>query len=483
MRITQKRLALRALAAACCLSLMAPAARAQGESSSAAAGQAADTTGASTPQNAPGPVGGVEGYRLAGPSLGPSFIVPRFSVQEMYNSNAGFASTTGGSQADALTSLNAGFSLQWVKRESTLSLDYSAGGLLYALQTQPNGTLQQLGVTQKLNLRRWNLLFGENFSYLPASQFGLGGLGGLGNPGGGNTLTGLPGTGGVTNFNPFTTPSQTIGSPNVSQLSSTSVVQAQYLIGAQSSINGSVSAGFLHFFGDNLLNSRDIVARLGYDRSLTARDTFNVSYTASVLTYPSGIQGFYSQYFQVGYRRIVTGRLHLSVSAGPVLTHFSPASGQTTVPGGQNSVDWSLFGSLEYALRNGVLNVNYNHGVTGGSGFFVGAVTDQVSGNFSHRLTRVWTATLTGSFAHNSSFQQTTPMGGAVSTAAFNYWTAGVSASRPIGHYSSVRFFYNAQKQTTNTTTCANALACGPIALVQVAGVSFSWSTRPYKLD
>jgi len=141
-----------------------------------------------------------------------------------------------------------------------------------------------------------------------------------------------------------------------------------------------------------------------------------------------------------------------------------------------------VFSSLDYRLRNGSLSAQYTHGVGGGSGYFVGAITDQASGSFTHHITRVVSASLSGGYAHNSAFQQTTPAGGNPS-GAFDYWFAGGSLSRPIGHYSSISISYNASRQTSNTNVCGNMLACGPIALVQVAGVTFNWSTRPYKLE
>jgi len=422
-------------------------------------------------------VGGVEQYRLEGTGLGHSFLVPRLSLQELYNSNTGYASTTGASQGDAVSAITGGLVLQLLKRNSELSLDYSSTGLIYAMQTQPNSTIQLLGITQKYNLRHWNLLFAENLSYLPNSQFGLGGLGylGLGTAGAG------PGPGGNAAFNPNFQSGPTVGSTNVNQLSSTTAAQAQYTWSPRSSLSVSGSVGFLQYFGADSLDSRDVIARVGYDRSLSARDTLNFSYTASILTYPSGVQGFYAQYVQAGYRRILTGRLHLSVSSGPVITHFSPQNGQTTVPGGQNVVNWSALASLEYLLRSGGISAQYSRSVSGGSGLLIGATTDQLSGNFSHRFGRVWNASFNGSYARNNSFEQTGPANSGTST--FNYWTAGCSVSRSLGHYSTLRFFYSAQSQTANTTVCANGVACGPIALVQVAGLALSWSTRPYKLD
>ncbi|HTQ87566.1 MAG TPA: hypothetical protein VMI93_15210 [Candidatus Solibacter sp.] len=461
-------------AASCAMLLAVPALRAQ-QDATPSTGQGGDQASAPGGQNAPGPVGGVEAYRFPGSSLGHSFIVPRLSLQEVYDTNAGYSATSSASQGDAITTLTGGVSLQWLKRNSTLSLDYDTAGLIYNTQEQPNGLVQHLGVTEKVTLRRWNLLFGENFSYSPNSIFGLGGLGYLGN------TTGL-GLGGVTGFNPSQIPTQTIVSPNVSQFSSASAFQAQYFINGSSSVNGSVIVGFLHFFDDELLNTRTISTRIGYDRSFSPRDTISLSYLATLLDYPSGIPGFTSHYIQLGYRRILTGRLQLTVSAGPSISQFTTMTGQTTVPGGSTVVDFALFSSLDYKLRDGALSAQYTHSVGGGSGYFVGSITDQFTGNFSRHLTRVVSGSLSGGYARNESLQQTSGVTGNTQS-SFNTWFAGGSISRPIGHYSSISFAYNASRQTSNTTMCANMLACGPIALVQVIGVTFNWSTRPFKLE
>src|SRR5271170_1341578 len=97
-----------ALAAACGLSLAAPALRAQQDAPPApAGGQPGDTPAPPSggAQNAPGPVGGVQQYQLEGATLGHSFLIPRLSLQEVYDSNAGYAATPGASQADSVTSI------------------------------------------------------------------------------------------------------------------------------------------------------------------------------------------------------------------------------------------------------------------------------------------------------------------------------------------------------------------------------------------
>ena len=445
-----------------------------------AAQQSPDTTQQTenAPQTSPGPVGGVEQYRVEGPGLGRSYYIPRLTVQQLDDTNPGYSSTSGGSQSDAVTAITGGLTLQLLKRNSTFSLDYSSEGIIYDTGVEPNAVVQQLGVTEKLTLRRWTLLFAENFSYLPESAFLLGGLGYAG-----GASAGLAGIGGLTNVNQYLQQTQTIASPKVKQLSSSSAFQAQYNLGAGSSLSGSVVAGFLHFFGTSLLDSRDIYGRFEYDRALTRRDTLTFSYSVTRLDYSSSAPGFTTHSFQVGYRRLLTGRLNLSVLAGPTISHFPTATGQTMVPGGANLVNWFVSGNLGYLTRRGGITVQYSHGIAGGSGFFVGTEADQVSATLSRRFSRAWSGSINGGFAHNSSLQQTTPGTTSLGSLVFNDWFAGATLSRTVRRYSTLSFIYNAQRQTGNTTTCVMGLACGPVALTQVVGITFNWSTRPLKLE
>jgi hypothetical protein len=450
------------LAVACGLTITAPALQAQ-------------------QGGTPGPVGGVQQYGLGELPPQRSFVTPQFSVQEVYNSNTGYATTSGASQGDEITSLSGGFTLQAVNRVSLLTLTDSTGGLIYDRQTQPNSVVQTFNLTEKLTLRRWILLMGENFSYLPSSGFGLGGQGFLG-----GVPTGLPGIGVGTGFNPYVVPTQTIESPNVNQISSATVVQAQYSTTPTSSVSFSGTVGLLHFLGNDLLNSRNVTARFGYDKSFTQFDTISFSYLASIFDYPSGLQGFTSHYVQVGYRRLIKQRLHLSLSAGPVITHFSQPSEQTSAAGEGNHVDWSVLSTLDYSTRNGSVGTQYTHGVSSGSGYFPGSTSDQLTVTVTRRVSRVWTVGFNGGYARNSSLEQvgtsTTSTAGA--TATFNTWYGGASVSRPLGHYSSLRFYYNASRQTGTAIACVPGMPCpGPVALTQTGGMTLTWSTRPHPLD
>ena len=470
-----------AMAAVAGMALLAPAVSAQQEPAPAQEPSAETTQQPeATPPAPAGPVGGVEAYRLEGNGLGRSNYVVRLTVQEFYNSNPVYAQTSATAQSDSVSTITGGITLQALQRNSSFSLDYSSEGLIYNNGALPNAAIQQLGVNEKLTLRRWSLFFGENFSYLPSSAFLLGGLGITG-----GTSAGLPGVGGSTGFNQYLQPTQTVGAVGASQISSASAFQAQYDLGGSAILHASVVAGYLHFLGSgsDLVNTRTIAAQFGYDKGFTRRDTISISYAPTRLDYSAGYQGFTSHQILVGYRRLLTGHLNVSLQGGPNIIHFSTATGQAALPGGTNMLSWSLYGTLAYAMRNGSISAQYSHGTAGGSGFLIGSINDQVNASFVHRFSRSWSAVLNGGFARNSSLEQTTP--GTTSSTAyiFNTWFAGVSVTRNLGRYSKLAFNYNATRQTGNTTTCVNALACGPIALTQIIGVTLNWSSRPMKLE
>lgn len=496
MTSTQKRIPMVALAAllglcggAAALSAQqqndSPAQAQQTESSSQAGDQQQDT--GSTPndsqQRPPGPVGGVEDYRLKGLSLGRSFLVPSLSLRELYDTNTTNAATASTRRADTVTSLSGSLSLELLKRNSTLDLDYQAGGFLYNTQTQSNGVVQQLSVTDKFYLHRWSILVGENFSYLPDASIGLGGL--ANGIGGGLGVGGvLPGVGGgVTNFNPFLLPGQSIQSNNVSRLVSSSVVQLQYTLGARSSLDGTLSVGFVHFPDNNLLNSRQIAPRIGYNRAITAKDTIVLGYSAAIFNFSGASSGFTSHTVRIGYRRIVTGRLSATVEGGPAISTFGAPAGMTAVPGGATRISWAIRTNLEYLMRRGSLRVDYGHRLTEGSGLLLGADSDRVDFFYLRDLTRIWNGGLSGTFAHNHGLTQTLGTTAMNIATQFNTWNVGVNVSRPIGRHSRLEFRYYVSRQTSNTNVCASGLTCGAVALGQNISVAFNWTTRPINLE
>src|SRR6267154_2350600 len=105
------------------------------------------------------------------------------------------------------------------------------------------------------------------------------------------------------------------------------------------------------------------------------------------------------QSFQLAYGRKITGRLGLQISGGPEITHLrvpQPGSSAQTVAGTANI-------SLTYVIPSGSISGSYYHGVTAGSGVFLGATTDQLNGAFTRRISRLWTININGGYARHRS--------------------------------------------------------------------------------
>jgi len=423
-----------------------------------------------TPQNDRVPVSGVEDYRLDGINLGRSFVVGQAEFNEVYSTNTNGAATSSGAMHDSISNLQGMLSLQLLSRRSALNLDYRPGLLVYDRGTVGTEIIQQFNITEKFYLRRWTLVLGNDFSYLPQSPIGLGGF-----VGGGAANSGIPGVGGgLTNFNPFFVPGQSIQTLG-NRISNAFVGQAQYTFGPRSSVNFSGTYGLVHFFDTGLLNSRDLALRLGYDYTISAKQTFTVAYSRNQIFFSPGIPGFSSDSVLVGYRRTISGRMSLIVESGPQFSHF-----QGGVSGSSTRVAYHVRGVLRYRTLRNTIELSYQHRLSEGSGVLVGAQTDLVSASIARIVSRNWTATTSANFNHNSSLNQTT---GAVTNFHFNSWNGNISASRRLGQSTNIQFQYNVSRQTSNVSGCINNIPCGSVSLNQQIGLGLVWNSRPYSID
>ncbi|MGB2898759.1 MAG: hypothetical protein WBB89_05795, partial [Candidatus Acidiferrum sp.] len=71
---------------------------------------------------------------------------------------------------------------------SQLAVNYSGGGSLSSDKSQGNDAYHQLGIVQAFDWERWQLVFIDQFTYLPESQFGFGASTSLATPGIGGPL-------------------------------------------------------------------------------------------------------------------------------------------------------------------------------------------------------------------------------------------------------------------------------------------------------
>ena len=423
---------------------------------------------ARTPQNDRGPVSGVEDYRLDGLNLGRSFVTGTVQGRETYDTNTNSSSTKSKASQDSVTNLLGSISLQKLARTTALNLDYTGALFLYASGSLSEGTAHKFNVTEKFYLRRWTLLLGDDFSFLPESAAGLGGLG----FGGGSGIPGLGG--GLTNYNPFLLPGQSIQSLG-NRINNVIVGQVQYTIGPRSSFNFSSNYGLVHFFTLGLLNSRSLGMRVGYDYLLDARQTFTLAYVNDFFSYSSALPGFSTHSAVAAYKRFLTGRLSFLVEGGPQISRFkNPISGNAT------SLSWRLRSQLRHLTARNSMEFDYLHHITAGSGVLIGANSDMLRTDYSRILSRNWTAGILGSFSRNSGLRQTS---GINTNRHSNSWTAGTTIHRLLGERANIDLTYHISRQTANFSVCPGNIPCGSVSLRHQVGVGMTWSSRPYLID
>ncbi len=444
-----------------------------GESSSKVSAEDADTFNATAADQRPvvpdrRSLTGVERFTLFSPERGRSYLLPSFEFAQTVDTNA--ASTTGAGKTLPLSTLRGRVALQRVWGRYQLTANYAGSGSLYNQHSELNTSFHQVSMVQKIAWRRWNLLLGNQFTYLPESSFGTAGFGWFDSLG---SRLGDAGTN-LTTLNPLFSPNQTILTNRAARLSDTFVGQVQYSLNPRSSITASGSYGILHFMDPGFINEKDATFATGYNYALTSRDTLALVYGLRLFRFDGRAQPINSHAVQLGYGRRVSGRLAVEIFAGPQIDTFS-----NSLAGSDQLISWSARTALRYRLPRSDFHVAYSRGLSGGAGLLAGAQNNLVETGFSRQLSRMWAGSWNFGYSRNTSLRQITP---SPDNRAFNAWYTGASLSRPLGRYTRLFLAYNLQRQSTNTPVCTVA-GCSRVLLRQHFGIGFNWSMRPIQID
>lgn len=398
-----------------------------------------------------------------------SYWVPGVSYYNFIESNG---STQGGGNNWSSTSYLAGnLTLLQSWSRSQLALNYSGGGAFSTDSSIGNNWFQQLGLTQTFTWERLQLTFLDAFSYLPQSQFGFGGSTGLGVQGVGGTLGG-----GTTGLGGQYNPGQSVFSSNGPRYLNAFGTQLTYQLTRRSSVTLGGLYSLLRFTNAGNIENNDYVGNIGYNYQISRSDTIGLVYRYSAIHFIGSPEAIGDQAIQGAYGRKITGRLGLQLTAGAEITELRVPQGPgatTRTVGGTGSA------TLNYAVKRGTLSVAYFHGLTPGSGVFLGATTDQVTGTVARKISRVWSGSANVGYARNRSLvtDQT-------SNNNLNYDTvfAGASASRPLGRTSAVSLGYTAYVERAGNGICSGT-GCGSTNFTtHQLSVGFSWHTRPFVL-
>jgi hypothetical protein len=176
---------------------------------------------------------------------------------------------------------------------------------------------------------------------------------------------------------------------------------------------------------------------------------------------------------QAVYGRKITGRLALQLSGGPDITNFRVATG--TNPKTQY-VSGTASANLSYAFRTGMMSLNYTHGINNGSGVFLGATSDQLTGTATRKLSRVWSGNASLGYARNKSAASS-----GAQNQTYNTLYVGAGLERPLSREVDLTFSYTANIQTSNGTVCAGT-NCSSSNTTHVIGLGFTWQARPLVL-
>jgi hypothetical protein len=415
------------------------------------------------------PLAGAQDLSL-GSQTSHSFLLPSFGVITQAQTNS---SSFGQTNAPAWTStsyFSGRLGVNKISGRSDLLLDYLAGGALSSYSNEGNAVIQSLDVSETLHWGRWSQMFGDQFTYLPASSFGFGGLGGLNNFG-----VPLGAVGSTPGFRQDVLPNQSIVTNGARRIGNAAIAQTTYALGYRSSLSFVGSYTQLHFLDVGLQNSAMASFRGGYNYLLSPKNSMSVSYGFSRLRLSNSPQGMDDHSVQLSFARRITGHLALQVGAGPDIQIFrAPLAGPGTV------VTWAVSGALigAYQFRHMEAGLNYSHFLNGGSGVLPGAQTDMVSGQLSRTVGR-WSTEASVGYSRDRALQQTILNADAISPQG---WFARAQASRHFARYGSLFFSYNASKQSSLAAVCSLS-ACRTNGLTQTISIGYNWGLRPIVLE
>lgn len=437
------------------------------ESSSLNAVKTGEAAPVPTPRQEQTPLTSAEVWSPAGSGAGRNFLLPSLSL---YGGGDTRPEGNQGSsdELSAATTVGGQFAFQHVWARNEFLAEYRGGGTFYSAAPDRNRVYQDFQFAHKTFGRTWTFLLADTISYSPEGGGGGGlGFGQLGiGPG---SVSGNP----LINLNSQFLPNQSITSTDVPRVSNTILGEFQKTLGRRSALTFSGSYGVLRFLEDGAIDGNTISFRTGYNYSPTARDTIGLLYGGSLFQFLDTDRENLTHTAQVSYGRRITGRLSFQVAAGPQVTLVDTVLGTR-----ESLVSWSADTSLRYHLTRADVRLAYTHGVTGGSGVFLGSRTDHVSVTVSRQLSRLWRGSVNFGFAHNQSLQEI-----ALGTSGRNYnnWQGGFELSRPLGRNTRMYFRYGVQRQTS-TDSCTGA-GCPLFGTRHMFGLGFNFRFRAIELE
>jgi hypothetical protein len=413
---------------------------------------------------------GVEPISFGRVPLDHNFWQPQFRIFSIADSDE--LSSSNNTGWGDFTSFLGGIDVHDASEISNLTLSYLGGGTISIGGSAGDSTLQQLGVTEALNWKRLKLQFIDQFSLLPESSFGYAGLGsGVGLPGGGSL-----------GLQPGLTPGDSILTTRGLRATNSFLTEADIFLDRRSSITVAGGYSLLHYFDNDLIDFGDAIFQAGYNYQLTAKDTVGFFYRFSGYRYSGFNQSINDNSFQASYGRRVTGRFSFQIQGGPDITYVSSPLTTTTTgttTGGQmREIFWSLSTTAQYQWQKVGFGAQYAHGVSGGSGVLLGALSDTVSASAGRQLTRQLNGSVDVGYSRNKGINPFGTTGTTPTAQSFGYWYGGVNFGRTLGRALDVSLSYQLQHQSSNEGFCVGTNCNADLTRHQIS-VGLNWHRQP----
>ncbi len=413
------------------------------------------------------PLTGIQNSTIGSPEVLHSYWMPGVSYFNALQSNG--YSQGGGSSWNSTNYLMGNLTLLEAWPRGQLGINYTGGGYFSTNSARGSGQTHQLGAVQEFNWQRLHLYFLDEFSYLPSTAFGFGAGTNLSFPG----VSGSPGSITPGLGNGFV-PNQSIYSGVGPRFSNAFGSQIHYEFTPRASFTLGAVYGILRFTDSASIESNDLILNAGYNYALSQRDRLGVSYRFTTYHFLGQSQAIGNHSPRLSYGRTITGRLALQLNGGVEVTSFRvPINGETQHIGGAASAN------LQYEVERGSFHVGYNHSVSGGSGVFLGATTDQVQVGGDRHLTRLWTGNAHFGYAHNRHVIQTKDAAG---TATYNSFYFGGGAARPLGTNMIFSGAFTGYIQNSSALATCVIGTCGRTYTTEQITLGLTWHTRPFVL-
>jgi hypothetical protein len=333
------------------------------------------------------------------------------------------------------------------------------------LSNSNSGQFHDLTLAQEIEFARWRLRLRDDFITSPGAAFTGTGMGGPGLIGQFSDMMG-----GLTGVAQRFMPAQTIQTGSARRYENAALGQAEYSFSRRSAITFSGSYGLLRFADAGYIDSHMVSSQVGYDYMLDPKNSIAVIAGYGNIDYSGtpNVGNSTSDYTAAfAYGRKITGRLAFQVAVGPERIQVLGSPSGTF----QRWME-SVRSSLTYQRRRDGYSFSYSRGLTGGSGVFIGAVSDTFNASAHRQFSRFWTGTVTGGYAFNKSLAPANSP-----TSSFANWFVGGNVNRQLGRHAQIGFNYGLQKQE-NPATCPVA-NCGVNDIQQSFGMTVNWHLHP----